>query len=544
MDVLYVGNSAEPGADDALTTAAAAGNVVFASAATFNNTWSPDIVSVTGEASYTAQFEISGYSVTVTVPDGFWIRVTDPDLYSQLFDEAGDNQAYLENDGYVSYGTQLIVDYGMIELETAPAFVKGPQTELTVAVGEAAAAPLTTIYLSVTDYTEISLTGLYTVLTSPLTEDSTKEGGLYAICTNVSPNSNITLYGEVFITADGVLTVDGGGGGSIVNAGTINNQGTINIGQMGKLTNAADAVLSNEGQITVGSDGTLENNGTINNEGSFTIRESGTLTNNGEIVNEDTIVIEDGGFLENNSSDTIVNYGKILNYGNFYNGNEEHGTTGKIENEVGAYLMNVGGVSLFMNEDGSTLVNYGIAVLGGSDHFIYSNSSVFDDQGHSAYDGGLITTGSDSLIWFIMSTRNDGKWLDLYIDGSGAIPNYTASGEDFAPWYGYAGNDSGDEYIYGVFVAPGITAIGDNSFYQCGQINRICFYGAPPYCSDNSFSETPSSFKFLYFLDAADSWSEVITDNMWMGHEIGGYSAHYGTDPEIVFNQFYGRSGN
>ncbi len=37
VDVLYVGNSAELGADDALTAAAAAGNVVFASAATFGS---------------------------------------------------------------------------------------------------------------------------------------------------------------------------------------------------------------------------------------------------------------------------------------------------------------------------------------------------------------------------------------------------------------------------------------------------------------------------------------------------------------------------
>ena len=265
---------------------------------------------VTADVTYTAVYQISEYKISVIVPKAGITIWVDEEAFEY---EEGDTKQFV----YKEYGTDpepISVEY---EIAEEAGVIAGPKTQITV--GGAALDDDT----MVSGPTVIELTNLYTVLSSPLAGTSTEDGGLYAINETVS-GDNMELYGDLYITEAGTLTIVGG---AITNHGNIVNMGVIDIAQSGTLVNAEGATISNSGDITANWAGVLVNDGTIENNGTVSIQSgadeessnTGTFNNDGALTIGETSRFTNSGNLSNNTSGSVTVYGTLNNSGTIDN---------------------------------------------------------------------------------------------------------------------------------------------------------------------------------------------------------------------------------
>ena len=275
-----------------------------------DNDYLVELPNVTADVTYTAVYQISEYKISVIVPKAGITIWVDEEAFEY---EEGDTKQFV----YKEYGTDpepISVEY---EIAEEAGVIAGPKTQITV--GGVALDDDT----MVSGPTVIELTNLYTVLSSPLAGTSTEDGGLYAINETVS-GDNMELYGDLYITEAGTLTIVGG---AITNHGNIVNMGVIDIAQSGTLVNAEGATISNSGDITANWAGVLVNDGTIENNGTVSIQSgadeecsnTGTFNNDGALTIGETSGFTNSGNLSNNTSGSVTVYGTLNNSGTIDN---------------------------------------------------------------------------------------------------------------------------------------------------------------------------------------------------------------------------------
>lgn len=235
----------------------------------------------------------------------------------------------------------------------------------------------------------------------------------------------------------GTINNNAGPSDTLLNLGTINNGGIINInstfeiefenGFGGTLNNNIGGILNNNGEINNEGGGTLNNNdgGTINNNADGTIKNdaSGIINNYADINNSGNIIIRTalntsvtgvGSFnnyanIFNFNSITILNSGVINNYGKINNELEEpinpeikptinnnNGGTinndGEINNEFRGIIENNNGSTFNNNSEGTVNIN---SNSGGIKN---ESGSVFNNYGNVNMYGGGLNNESDAII--------------------------------------------------------------------------------------------------------------------------------------------------
>ena len=170
------------------------------------------------------------------------------------------------------------------------------------------------------------------------------------------PTSGVIYPGETYII-NGTISVTE----PITNNGTIENNGTINIGNSagdkqtalinnGKLTNTKTIVINGGGTITNNASGTLTQ---LLPLGSLQINKDGALINSGALINRTLLSIESGAVLTNYGK--LTNYDNILNSGTIINNLE-------IKNDINAIIQNY----LYIINDGIILNQGNIKCMGGT----------------------------------------------------------------------------------------------------------------------------------------------------------------------------------
>lgn len=302
--------------------------------------------------------------------------------------------------------------------------------------------------------------------------------GTMTIVGKLVNNSTLTISAGGLLTNNGTIDHGNGAGDNINNAGTIDNNGSINLlfgtvnnqatgvfqnNTMGVIVISAGATLTNQNQMT--NAGTILNHGTlraatadpdvftnaatgmIENQGALIVQSM--LDNNGSIMNYVSITVSSDGTFNNLATGNLTNQlsGTISNNNIFNNGGilTNHGTlnaasgsndlfnnTGTLVNNliisIGAgnllnsntgTLTNNNGGSLTVNNSG-TLTNDGLL----DNYGLLTNNNNFNNSGIvTNYNGAVINNGNgngDQLINTGTLNNNTGAIINNY---EGSIVN-------------------------------------------------------------------------------------------------------------------------
>lgn len=248
-------------------------------------------------------------------------------------------------------------------------------------------------------------------------------------------SATLNNYGKLLITASGSVfnNVDGD---TINNSGTLTNAGILDIVQgllnnSGTLTNTSGGIFTLLSGSLINS-GKVTNYGLLHNEGAITNNLGGFLINYGTInditagfTNDGTLLNSAGGTINNIAGTQLFNYGLLINAGALNSDVElsNYGTT----NNSGMLFSGADGLGLFPN----TLNNYGTLNNSGtltntcSAPFISPISSTLNNYGTLNNSGTFLSTQGPTLA-SVTVLNNFGT-----IDNSGTITNtgtFTNSG--------------------------------------------------------------------------------------------------------------------
>jgi hypothetical protein len=316
-------------------------------------------------------------------------------------------------------------------------------------------------------------------------------------------DDDYALTGSLSVESGGALIIDTTDelfGNELSNAGTINNDGNIDIMALGILDNNPSGIINNTGTIYIAGGGTLENSdyATINNDGTVENAEdgaidnyaygvlinAGTLTNYGtynigvNLSNGETALINKGtldnyGVVDNIQS--IANSGTINNAGSFDNGGpiRSFGTNHIINNNGGTFIfccaggLTLGSSGIFNNNAGTVKVDGGGSII---DRGSIINAGTFDveDFGsvtiqHGTFDS---TGGAVLTIFGRVNVESGGH---LTVGGGGVFYIDSETGRVFV-WCTGTFTDLGGGFFDGTVEyetpcdtsAPEITILGSN----------------------------------------------------------------------------------
>ena len=417
-----------------------------------------ELPEVIGDVTYTAEFEISGYLVTVTVPEGTAITVN--------------GQEYSASTTFFETPETLVsVSYRITDEDVC---IAGPSTFLSVDGNPPMDGSFT-----LDSYVTITVDKLYEVI--DMLAEGMDPDKLYAITGTVSSSGAVTIFGEIYITASGLLSA--GNTGEITSEATIISDGDIDVSQMGSFINNGDITMNADSSILVGGWGSFTNNATLTTAGAVTVERDGTLANSlgatFTVETDGVVTVEEGGTLNNYGTldnngtynnygnlgnygtNTFNNYGRFNNYGSVQNGGSDGSTIydGIFNNGPDAKLMNYG--SIVIGYQGSSINNDGFFLMASSQHGASFNDGNYtyalSGSGIFASDGGFCgadDNASDTDVSWYVDNGSD----TLIIEGSGAIKDYAIENRVATyPWDG--------DSIAAVEIGEGITRIGSYSFY-------------------------------------------------------------------------------
>ncbi len=128
------------------------------------------------------------------------------------------------------------------------------------------------------------------------------------------------------INNSGVITVTGFGV-SLINSGSLINNNKINLEDSSKLNMAtSSSVFTNEGDVLVSSNSTIENNSSNFSLDNGIIKNAGTINNNSSILINAFGELENNGTLNNNFGAPINNFGRLSGINTVHSGSFTNGS--------------------------------------------------------------------------------------------------------------------------------------------------------------------------------------------------------------------------
>jgi fibronectin-binding autotransporter adhesin len=249
-------------------------------------------------------------------------------------------------------------------------------------------------------------------LTNAGTFNGTGQAQNYGAINNVAGG---TLTNAKVLDNNAGGTINNDPGATIFNADVLNNAGSFNnnAGQAillsgSMLNNDSGATLTNSGGFQINGGATLLSGGTITNISGATFTNNGALNavffdNYGAVTNGSGGTISTQGAnpeLENHSGSTLVNYGKITNFGNLISDSGASLTTyGEILNAQ--FLSNAGSLEIksggsIFNESGTSATNTGTLLID-SGGFVTSFSAQVLNSGTLMINGTYMNEEGGSL---------------------------------------------------------------------------------------------------------------------------------------------------
>ena len=158
------------------------------------------------------------------------------------------------------------------------------------------------------------------------------------------------------INNSGVITVTGFGS-ALINSGSLINNNKINLEDSSKLNMAiSSSVFTNEGDVLVSSNSTIENNSSNFSLDNGIIKNAGTINNNSSILINGFGELENNGTLNNNFGAPINNFGRLSGINAVHSGSFTNGSylsPGNRNDATGLYKLDSSSTSYIQTATGS-----------------------------------------------------------------------------------------------------------------------------------------------------------------------------------------------